>query len=189
MRQRRAFARAGWAGVLDVVRVDAHAELGRPTTGDGNGWVLCACGSKHWGRHGAAGLLARRPGGRGPQVLLQLRASWTHEGGTWGLPGGARDSHETVLQAATREAHEETRLDASALVELGRHVDDHGPWSYTYVVVEAPAGARAAVANPESDAVEWVDVDRVDQRRLHPALAARWPVLRALLERGLEQGA
>lgn len=182
MRQRRAFTRAGWPGVLDVVRVDPHAALARPTTGDGNGWVQCACGGKHWGRHGAAGLLARRPGDRGPQVLLQLRAPWTHEGGTWGLPGGARDSHETVVEAATREAREETRLDVSALVELARHVDDHGPWSYTYVVVEAPAGTRASVANPESDAVEWVDLDRVEQLPLHPALAVRWPVLRSLLE-------
>lgn len=182
MRQRRAFARAGWPGVVDVVRVDPQAALARPTTGDGNGWVQCACGSKHWGRNGAAGLLARRPSERGPQVLLQLRARWTHEGGTWGLPGGARDSHETVVEAATREAREETRLDVSGLVEVARHVDDHGPWSYTYVVVDAPAGTRATAANPESDAVEWVDLERVEQLPLHPALAVRWPVLRSLLE-------
>ncbi|MGN6302366.1 MAG: glutamate--cysteine ligase [Angustibacter sp.] len=184
MRQRRAFARAGWPGVLDVVRVDPHAELARPTTGDGNGWVQCACGGKHWGRNGAAGLLARRPGERGPQVLLQLRAPWTHEGGTWGLPGGARDSHESVVEAATREAREETCLDSSGLVEVARHVDDHGSWSYTYVVVDAPAGTSATVANPESDAVEWVDLDHVERLPLHPALAVRWPVLRGLLERG-----
>ncbi len=183
MRQRRGYARAGWAGVLDVVRVDPHADPVRPTKGDGNGWVDCACGRRHWGRHGAAGLLVSRPGALGTEVLLQLRAGWTHEGGTWGLPGGARDSHETPAEAARREAREEAHVDPSALVELGEHVDDHGSWSYTYVLVSAPAGTHAGVGNPESDAVEWVEVDAVHERALHPALARTWPLLRELLGR------
>jgi 8-oxo-dGTP diphosphatase len=181
MRQRRAFARAGWPGVLDVATVDPRAEPVHPAKGDGNGWVDCACGRRHWGRHGAAGLLVARPGSTGPQVLLQLRAAWTHEGGTWGLPGGARDSHESPEQAATREAREEARVDPTVLRAVGRHVDDHGSWSYTYVLAWAPVDASAEVANPESDAVEWVDVDRVDQLALHPALAERWPLLLELL--------
>ncbi len=48
-------------------------------------------------------------------VLLQHRAAWSHQGGTWGLPGGARDSHETVEQAAIREAHEEAGLSEDQL--------------------------------------------------------------------------
>ena len=84
---------------------------------DGNGWVECGCGSRHWGRFGAAGLLlihesgsdvARHsePAGLKPTsaVLLQHRATWSHEGGTWGLPGGARDSHEDVVTTALRES-------------------------------------------------------------------------------------
>ena len=185
MRQRRAFARAGWAGVLDVIRVDPHAEPVRATKGDGNGWVECSCGHRHWGRHGAAGLLVRRPGARGPEILLQLRAGWTHQGGTWGLPGGARDSHETAAEAARREAREETRVDPSGLVEVGQHVDDHGSWSYTYVLVTAPPGTTAAAANPESDAVEWVDLDVVHERDLHPSLARTWPLLRERLRADL----
>jgi 8-oxo-dGTP pyrophosphatase MutT (NUDIX family) len=183
MRQRRAFERSGWAGVLDVIRVDPDAEPVAVTKGDGNGWVACDCGQRHWGRHGAAGLLLFRPGTTGTEVLLQLRARWTHQGGTWGLPGGARDSHETSSQAAIREAREETRVDASALVEIAQHVDDHGSWAYTYVVAEAPAGTSAAAANAESEAVEWVAVEQVHERELHPALARTWPRLRALLAR------
>ena len=70
-------------------------------------------GAHYWGRSrrggpAAAGAPARRP----PAVLLQHRAPWSHQGGTWGLPGGARDSHETPEQAAVREAHEEAGLPA-----------------------------------------------------------------------------
>jgi 8-oxo-dGTP diphosphatase len=38
---------------------------------DGDGWVSCALGHRHWGVHGAAGLLVVTPD---RQVLLQHRA-------------------------------------------------------------------------------------------------------------------
>ena len=181
-RQRSAYARAGWQGVLDVVRVDpAAADLTPSTANDGNGWVDCDCGQRHWGRHGAAGLLLVRPSSRGAEVLLQLRAAWTHQGSTWGLPGGARDSHETTSQAARREAAEETGVDPAPVVDVGEHRVDHGTWSYTYVVATAPPHTRAHAANRESDAVEWVPVDDVSSRVLHPALAQEWDRLRELL--------
>ncbi|MEO7746122.1 MAG: glutamate--cysteine ligase [Actinomycetota bacterium] len=186
-RQRAAFTRAGWPGVLNVVRVADHAVPRRVphsgTVNDGNGWVECDCGHRHWGRHGAAGLLLLRPGDRGAEVLLQLRSSWTHQGGTWGLPGGARDSHETTSQAARREAREENGVDTAAVVDVVEHRVDHGSWSYTYVVATAPARAAAHVANGESDAVDWVALDDVAARELHPALAAEWSRLRELVSR------
>jgi len=89
--------------------------------GDGDGWVLSDNGAAYWGKHGAAGLLLRAPGpGGSPAVLLQHRAPWSHQGGTWGLPGGARDSHETVEQAAVREANEEAGLTADQLAKAGQ---------------------------------------------------------------------
>ena len=69
---------------------------------DGDGWIECNCGGKHWGLNGAAGLLLVRGGA----ILMQHRAPWVHNGDTWGIPGGARDSHESVIEAAIREAHE-----------------------------------------------------------------------------------
>ena len=80
---------------------------------DGDGWLHCALGHRHWGVHGAAGLLAVAPG---PYVLLQHRAPWSHGGDTWGVPGGARTSSETPEQAARRETVEETGLDVAQLV-------------------------------------------------------------------------
>ncbi len=182
-RQRRAYARGGMAAVLDLVRVHPAATLVAPTVGDGNGWVHCAAGHRHWGRHGAAGLLLTRPSPRGPEVLLQLRSGWTHQGGTWGVPGGARDSHETVSQAARREASEETGVDLLLVADVGEDVDDHGSWSYTYVIATAPGHATAFVANRESDAVEWVPLADVDRLPLHPAFAHTWPRLRDRLGR------
>ena len=85
--------------------------------GDGDGWVLSDTGGMFWGRHGAAGLLLRAPLADGSRaVLLQHRAVWSHQGGTWGLPGGARDSHESAEEAAVREAHEEAGLAAEHVV-------------------------------------------------------------------------
>ena len=60
--------------------------------GDGNGWVHAPDGTKFWGLYGAAGLFLVAGEGDNAKVLLQHRAVWTAQGGTWGVPGGARDS-------------------------------------------------------------------------------------------------
>ena len=155
---------------------------------DGNGWVRCRCGHRHWGLHGAAGLLLVRPSevpSGPPEVLLQLRAGWTHQGGTWGLPGGARDSHEDVVTAALREAGEEVGVEPGLVRVAGSSVGtDHGDWRYDYVMACADRQLGVRVQNDESDEVRWVPVDEVDALPLHPALAATWPQLRRWLTDG-----
>jgi 8-oxo-dGTP diphosphatase len=149
---------------------------------DGNGWVHCSCGQRHWGLHGAAGLLLLRhsPAPRGTDVLLQLRAGWTHEGGSWGLPGGARDSHEDVVSAALREAWEEAGVPADGVTVLGaRPGVDHGDWRYTYVVALATTSVTVSARTDESDELRWVGLDDVAALPLHPALARAWSALRA----------
>ncbi|WP_088290718.1 NUDIX domain-containing protein [Kineosporia sp. A_224] len=153
---------------------------------DGNGWVECRCGQRHWGLHGAAGLLLLRDGagdptdgGAGTDVLLQLRAGWTHEGGSWGLPGGARDSHEDVVTAALREAWEEAAVPADAVAVIGSRLGvDHVDWRYTYVLAKAPADVAVAPRTEESDELRWVGLDDVTALPLHPAFARAWPGLR-----------
>lgn len=138
---------------------------------DGNAWVRCGQGHRHWGRFGAAGLLlADRHTSGGPAVLLQNRAAWTANGDTWGLPGGARDSHETSVQAALREAAEETGVQAGAARILGELVDDHGAtWAYTTVIAELTRAVEL-LAQAESQELRWVGVDQVDVLELQPRL-------------------
>ncbi|HTY32099.1 NUDIX hydrolase [Mycobacterium sp.] len=152
--------------------------------GDGDGWVVSDSGAHYWGRYGAAGLLLRAPGPDGaPAVLLQHRAVWSHQGGTWGLPGGARDSHETPEQTAVREAHEEAGLPADLLAVratvVTAEVSGIGGtrWSYTTVVADAAELLRT-VPNRESAEMRWVAESEVANLRLHPGFAASWQRLR-----------
>jgi 8-oxo-dGTP diphosphatase len=141
---------------------------------DGNGWVRCALGHRHWGRYGAAGLLAFVTGG---SVLLQRRTWWSHHGGTWGLPGGARDSHESALAGALREAAEECEVPPDAVRPRGVFTDDHGGWSYTTVLAEAEKPFAVRADDDETDEVAWVPLPDVVALDLHPGLAAHWVVL------------
>jgi 8-oxo-dGTP diphosphatase len=149
--------------------------------GDGDGWVVSATGAAYWGRHGAAGLLlrARRADGSAA-VLLQHRAPWSHQGGTWGLPGGARDSHETAEQAAVREANEEAGLPADQLIVRTTVVTaDVSVWTYTTVIADA-AALLDTVPNRESAELRWVGEDEVADLPLHPGFAASWERLRSV---------
>ncbi|WP_096284307.1 NUDIX hydrolase [Mycobacterium ahvazicum] len=152
--------------------------------GDGDGWVISDNGAHYWGRFGAAGLLLRAPRPDGtPAVLLQHRAVWSHQGGTWGLPGGARDSHETPEQTAVREAHEEAGLRAErvavrATVVTAEVAGIAGTrWSYTTVIADA-GELLHTVPNRESAEMRWVAENEVADLPLHPGFAASWDRLR-----------
>ncbi|PRX51151.1 ADP-ribose pyrophosphatase YjhB (NUDIX family) [Prauserella shujinwangii] len=150
--------------------------------GDGDGFVRCACGNRHWGLHGAAGLLLSDPG-RG--VLLQRRAWWTHHGRTWALPGGAVRSGESPEEAAARETEEETAVPRDAVRVRASATVDHGTWRYTTVLATVRERVRAHVANAESTDLRWVPPEEVAGYPLHRDFAAAWPELRAQLDREL----
>lgn len=140
--------------------------------GDGNGWVEGPGGMKMWGRFGASGLFLRA----GDRVLLQHRAQWTAQGGTWGLPGGARDSHETVEETAVRESVEECAIDP-ALIIIDSALTTAGPfdsgWSYTTVLARTRSGEPIPVTpNAESEELRWVPLDTIAELDLHPGLRA-----------------
>jgi 8-oxo-dGTP diphosphatase len=146
---------------------------------DGDGWINCDCGGKHWGLHGAAGLLLVRD----KTILMQHRAPWVHNGDSWGIPGGARDSHETVIQAALREAVEEVGISNDHLTTGEIFIDDHGPWSYQTVIAKAHPQLVAHEANDESKEVAWVAFDEVVNKNLHPSFANTWPQLLSMLKK------
>ncbi len=151
--------------------------------GDGNGWTRCRLGHRHWGRFGAAGLLACAPDEAGRElVLLQRRNWWGNHGGTWGPPGGARDSHETAVAAALREAAEECDIPPDAVRLHGILRDDHGGWSYQTVIGAAPEPFEVRSASSETSEVGWIAAADVDRLALHPGFAGQWPVLRTALQ-------
>lgn len=119
-----------------------------------------------WGKFGAAGLFLVA----GDQVLLQHRATWTNNGGTWGIPGGARDKPESSEQAALRETEEETGISPADVEVLGSLVTA-GPfeegWTYTTVLARTLSGQRlATTANEESAELRWVPFNQIEELEL-----------------------
>ncbi|WP_139417338.1 NUDIX domain-containing protein [Agromyces laixinhei] len=140
----------------------------------GDEWVQGPDGAKYWGRYGAAGLLVVSPDS---EVLLQHRALWSHFGGTWGMPGGARHEHESAVEAAVREAGEEAGVPPELLEVRFSSVLDLGYWSYTTVVADAAERFEPVVNDPESIELRWISVERVVELPLHPRFAESWSTL------------
>ena len=140
--------------------------------------MVAPSGEKYWGRFGAAGLLAFDTE-RG--ILLQHRVSWSHFGGTWGLPGGALHADESAIVGAVREAQEEAGVPDGSVRPRFTSVLDLDIWSYTTVVADVVRPFEPVISDPESVALEWVPVDEVESRPLHPGFGSAWPVLRELL--------
>jgi 8-oxo-dGTP pyrophosphatase MutT (NUDIX family) len=147
----------------------------------GDGWVDCDCGQRHWGRHGAAGLLLTHRSANGTRwVLMQHRSAANQHAGTWGLLGGARDYRESDERAAMREGWEEARIGPGQYRVTGRYVDDHGSWTYAWVLAEADT-LLTPTADHESTELRWVRLDELHTLPLHPGFTAGWPAARAAL--------
>ena len=155
----------------------------RPTRNPGDGWVDCRCGAQHWGLLGAAGLLVTDGAPESPAVVLQHRALWSHQGGTWGIPGGALAPGESAPQGALREAAEEAGVPADGVRVWASSVLHHPDWTYTTVLAEAARPFTPTATDAESLELAWVGVDDVPSRSLLPAFGAAWPNLRRLLGR------
>lgn len=170
------------AGTADASASDGSAAGKPPHSGrrrkGADGFILCPCGSEHWGLAGAAGILAFRER-ESIEVLVQLRAEWSHSGGTWSNPGGAIGWSETPLEGALREFEEETAIGAGSLDVVGSIVRDHGDWRYT--TFAARCETAEPVPNDESLALEWAPLDGLLEGRLdrpvHPAFAEDLPRL------------
>lgn len=155
-----------------------HDPGARRPRGPEDGWVDGPSG-RYWGTFGAAGLLlAHRDAG----VLLQLRAVWSHLGGTWGLPGGAIKAGESPEAAAIREADEEAGVPPELVTVLDTSVFDLGYWSYTTVLARAEELFAPVIGDAESEALDWVPFDKVVGLPLHPGFGSGWPELRSRLD-------
>ncbi len=155
-----------------------HDPAERRPRGPEDVWVDGPRG-RYWGAFGAAGLLLAHPDAG---VLLQLRAVWSHLGGTWGLPGGARKPGESPEAAAMREADEEAGVPPELVTILGTSVLDLGYWSYTTVIARADELFAPIIGDAESEALEWVPFGGVADLPLHSGFGAGWPELRSRLD-------
>lgn len=160
----------------------------------GDGWIDCDCGRRHWGLNGASGvLLARRDAvtGKVTHVVMQHRALWSAEGGTWGIPGGATADGESAIEGALRESYEEANITPEDIEVVGAYREDHGNWAYTTVFAfEKPGHTVTPRANDdESMEIEWVPIDEVPNRRLLTAMRTDWPRFRARLDAIAEEPA
>ncbi|MFJ2508203.1 NUDIX domain-containing protein [Arthrobacter citreus] len=144
----------------------------------GDAWVVAPDGQRYWGRFGAAGLLARDPS-RG--VLLQHRVSWSHHGGTWALPGGARHQGESARDAALRESAEEAGVPAASVRPRFMSVLDLDIWSYATLMADVVTPFDPVISDQESVELAWVAPEDVVSLPLHPAFAQSWQRLRPLL--------
>lgn len=160
----------------------------------GDGWIDCNCGRRHWGLNGASGvLLARRDPATGKvtHVVMQHRALWSAEGGTWGIPGGATADGENAIEGALRESYEEANITPEDIEVVGTYREDHGNWAYTTVFAfEKPGHTVTPRANDdESMEIEWVPIDEVTDRKLLTAMRTDWPNFRARLDAIAEEAA
>jgi 8-oxo-dGTP pyrophosphatase MutT (NUDIX family) len=136
---------------------------------NGDGFIEVADGSVRWGRFGAAGVLARS----GDRVFVAQRSLHCHQGGTWAIPGGALNSHESPLEGALREFREEIGHVLTEYTVAIEHEDDHGGWSYWTMVIDVPEPFDAPQHHHwETAATAWMTLDELAGLDLHDAFRA-----------------
>ena len=137
----------------------------------GDGFVVLADGTRRWGRFGAAGILLRhRDVTDTIRYFVARRSRDIHNGGTWGVPGGARHSTETPFTAAIREFREEIGYTVAEFEVADVFEDDCGGWSYwTWLVDVAERNEGREVLNWETDEVRWVTATELAELDLFEA--------------------
>ncbi len=92
--------------------------------------------------------------------------------GKWTIPGGMVELAESPESAVTREAKEETDLDADnpTLLDVVSNVDldELGKVKYHYVIIDYLLHVKGGAANASSDAAElrWVPFEEVENFNL-----------------------
>ncbi|KAL7629530.1 hypothetical protein AAE478_001051 [Parahypoxylon ruwenzoriense] len=138
-----------------------------------SGYVVCSQGHRHWGIHGAAGILIHRYRSSGEvEMLLQLRGLSISDPNSWSIPGGAIEENETAEIAALRETEEELGFNPREFLEPGVSMeDDHGGWMYTTIparlIQELDINTQVKLDH-ESQAVSWFTCAELKTLNLHP---------------------
>jgi 8-oxo-dGTP diphosphatase len=111
----------------------------------------------------------------GEKYLLIKRAAEPDEG-LWSVPGGLVEVGEKAVEAAVREAREETGLNVEILEILGvvdKIVnDEEGKIKYHFVIIDYLAAPTGGSLVPASDALDalWVLPEELTGYELSPTL-------------------
>lgn len=138
----------------------------------GDAWVVAQDGNEYWGRFGSAGVLLCHTDDTGlTRYFLTHRSPEVHHGDTWGLPGGALERDEPVLEGALRELYEELGLELEDYVVKHEHVSSPAPdWSYTTLVLAVPQMVEVDEHDDwETSDSGWFTAAELKELPLHPA--------------------
>ena len=94
-----------------------------------------------------------------------------YEPGSWCLPGGKQEYHETIFEGAAREVREETGLMIWDL-QVFSAVDDIQPHKHfvtLQVIARAHAGEARVMEPDKQDAWEWFSLDALPQKLYSPS--------------------
>lgn len=162
-----------------------YHELDEPmrhtASSDGDAWVTCDKGHRHWGTNGAAGMLIRHTDDAGTRrYLLQKRAPWVDHGDTWGIPGGALGGSESPEEGARRETEEEMGELPHDLRHSHTVTDDHGGWGYSTVIADSPHMFTPEGGDDaeESQGHGWFTPEEMKDLPLHPGFKKTWDTVR-----------
>lgn len=109
--------------------------------------------------------------------LLLVKRKHAPRKGEWGLPGGTQLLGETIMQAAVREAREETGLDIlplgiiTTIDAISR--DKASKIEFHYTIVEVAAESREGDPEPGDDALEvrWATIEEAEKLCKWPEVA------------------
>lgn len=105
----------------------------------------------------------------GKKVLLLYRSKETREHPfTWACAGGGMENGESLFQTAKREAQEE--IGSVKGRKVAQFVGD--PFVMYIFKVNKPFDVKL---NHEHTKSEWVDLDKVEDYKLHPNFKKEWP--------------
>lgn len=104
----------------------------------------------------------------GKKILLLKRETGDHSK-TWAIPGGKAHEKETPIENAKREAKEEIGT------VQGKEIDKYSVENFTGYIYKVDMPFKVTL-NKEHSQYEWVDLDKVKEKNLHPSFAKEWPI-------------